>query len=145
MWVGTVHTKSWGWGVGGGGGEVRHRQVCTRVDSEGKKKQFFNLPHHGIEPCRVFGSEFRLSNHWAMSTVMCMNVFGKIRLFTNGQRHELFDILDTWWFRPSQLELTAKGHICFVHFVVPIKMLPWEIRVALPKESQLQQCRATQP
>ena len=32
----------------------------------------------------------------------------------------------------------------FLHFVVPI-FLPWEIRVAFPKDGQRQQSRATQP
>ena len=38
MWVRAVYTKKGG--GGGGGGGVRHKQVCTRVDSEGQKKCF---------------------------------------------------------------------------------------------------------
>ena len=57
----------WGGGVGG----LRHKQVCTRVDSEGlgqvrgggggggTEKLFLTLPRQWIEP-RVFGFEFRL-------------------------------------------------------------------------------------
>ena len=46
---------------------VRHKQVCKRVE-DGQKKLFVTLPRQGIEP-RVFGFEFRLSNHWARSLV----------------------------------------------------------------------------
>ena len=42
---------------------VRHKQVCPRVDSEGQKNCRLTLPRRGIEP-RVFGLEFRRSNHW---------------------------------------------------------------------------------
>ena len=42
---------------------VRHKQVCTRVDSEGQEKLFrVTLPHQGIEP-RVFAFELRLSSN----------------------------------------------------------------------------------
>ena len=44
------------------------KQVGTRVDSEGQKKLFVTLLRQGIEP-RVFGFEFRVSNHWATSPV----------------------------------------------------------------------------
>ena len=41
---------------------VRHKQVCTRVDSEaGIEKLSATLPRQGIEP-RVFGFESRRSN-----------------------------------------------------------------------------------
>ena len=36
--------------------EVRHKQVCSRVDAGGILKLLRNLPRHGIEP-RVFGFE----------------------------------------------------------------------------------------
>ena len=49
-------------------GLVRHKQVCTRVDSEGQKKLFLALPHQGIEP-RVFGFELKLYSHWAKSPI----------------------------------------------------------------------------
>ena len=52
---------------GGAGGRVRHKQVCTRVDTGGQKKTVsLCLLHQGIEP-RVLGFEFHLSNHWATS------------------------------------------------------------------------------
>ena len=47
---------------------ARHKQVCTRVDSEGLEHFFLNCPftfsRQGIEPM-VFGFEFRCSNHCA--------------------------------------------------------------------------------
>ena len=35
--------------------------------------------------------------------------------------------------------------LCVLHCVLPLGFLPWEIRVAFPGESHLQQSRATQP
>ena len=61
-WVRTVHTKA----------GVRHKQVCTRVDSEGQKNcpSPDLMPHQRIEP-RVFGFEFWRTNHWATSPEVC--------------------------------------------------------------------------
>ena len=35
--------------------------------------------------------------------------------------------------------------VCFYNYIVPMRFLPWEIRVAFPGQSQLRQSRATQP
>ena len=44
---------------------VRHQQVCSRNSwLGGTEKLSLTLPHQRIEP-RVFGFDFRLSNHWA--------------------------------------------------------------------------------
>ena len=48
IWVHAIHTRG-----------VWHKQVCTRVDSEGQKNCSSPFPRHGIEP-RVFGLEFSL-------------------------------------------------------------------------------------
>ena len=46
----------------------------------------------------------------------------------------------------KQYQMTLSQHfLYFVHVVVQMGLFPWEIRVAFPKESQLQQSRATQP
>ena len=48
---------------------VRHKRVCTSVDSEGQKNCPPPCPpKHGIEP-RVFGFQFRLSDQLATSPV----------------------------------------------------------------------------
>ena len=58
IWVCAVHTKGERGGVGeGGGGGVRHKQACTRVDSEGQERLSLTQPQQGIEP-RVLGFEF---------------------------------------------------------------------------------------
>ena len=53
----------------GGGGGVRYKQL-NKSEQEftrmGQQKLLLTLPRQGIEP-RVFGIEFRLSNHWASS------------------------------------------------------------------------------
>ena len=58
IWVRAVHTKG------------SQAQTCLRKSwLGGIGKQYLPLPRQGIEP-RVFGFEFRRSNHWATSPVV---------------------------------------------------------------------------
>ena len=41
--------------------------------------------------------------------------------------------------------LKKKNYVYFYNCIVPMGFLPWEIRVAVPGESQLRQSRASQP
>ena len=95
----------------------------------------------------------RLTFNYLQLLLICRSLFIQYHLFCNREiswsvkqpiNHSLNKSVNQ-----INLKIACKAStnefLYFVHFAVPMEVFPWEIWVAFPKESQLQQSRATQP